>query len=91
MAEPSTISEPSTPPSADEGLMDDGGEGAAGNADAVWVKFADGSVDELDREVRAQGGGEEQSGGSERALTCCNLHHTTGCAADTVHPRADFV
>ena len=59
MAEPSTILEPSAPPSADEGLMDDGGEGAAGNADAVWVKFADGSVDELDREVRAQGGGEE--------------------------------
>ena len=30
----------------------DGGEGSAG-APAVWVKFAEGDVDELEREVRA--------------------------------------
>ena len=33
---------------------DDGGEGAAGaGAAPVWVKYADGAVDEVEREVRA--------------------------------------
>ena len=33
---------------------DDGGEGAAGAGTApVWVKYADGAVDEVEREVRA--------------------------------------
>ncbi len=30
----------------------DGGEGSAGNNVNVWVKFADGNVDEVEREAR---------------------------------------
>ena len=34
--------------------FDDGGEGAAGaGAAPVWVKYSDGAVDEVEREVRA--------------------------------------
>jgi hypothetical protein len=66
---------------------DSGGEGAASGAGApaVWVKYADGDMDEVEREVRATRGA-PRSRGATRAHAISLV-----CTRDafTVAPRSD--